>query len=103
MGLAFMETCIWMGGATGPLIVGYVEAATGDLRFAIMLTSFTPLILLISAGCSSPDAGPPDLSNPCSCSRRRRGARSDGALLISTSGHSPGVTVLETSPGKSWA
>ena len=49
VGLAFMETCIWMGGATGPLIVGYVEAATGDLRFAIMLTSFTPLILLISA------------------------------------------------------
>ena len=50
VGLALMETCIWGGGAIGPLVVGFVEESTGDLRLAIMIISFAPLVLLISAG-----------------------------------------------------
>ncbi|MFQ5934285.1 MAG: CynX/NimT family MFS transporter [Dehalococcoidia bacterium] len=49
VGLAFMETCIWIGSAIGPLVVGFIQEATGDLRFAILVTSFTPLTLLVSA------------------------------------------------------
>ncbi len=50
VGLAFMETCIWGGGAIGPLVVGFVEESTGDLRLAIMIISFAPLVLLITSG-----------------------------------------------------
>lgn len=49
VGLALMETCIWGGGAIGPLAVGFMQEATGDLRLAIMVISFAPLTLLISA------------------------------------------------------
>ena len=50
LGLSFMETCIWGGGALGPVVVGFVEEATGDLRTAVMLICFAPLVLLPVAG-----------------------------------------------------
>ena len=49
VGLALMETCIWGGGAIGPLVVGFLAQATGDLRLAIMVISLAPLTLLVSA------------------------------------------------------
>ncbi len=50
IGLTFMETCIWGGGALGPVVVGFVEEAVGDLRVAIMVICFAPLVLLPVAG-----------------------------------------------------
>ena len=50
IGLAFIETCIWGGGALGPVVVGFVEEATGDLRTAIMVICFAPLVLLPVSG-----------------------------------------------------
>ena len=49
VGLAFIETCIRIGSAIGALVIGFVEEATGDLRLAIIITSFSPLILIVSA------------------------------------------------------
>ena len=50
IGLSFIETCIWGGGALGPVVVGFVEEATGDLRIAVMVICFAPLVLLPVAG-----------------------------------------------------
>ena len=50
VGLTFIETCIWGGGALGPLVVGFVEEATGDLRTAILVICFAPLVLIPVAG-----------------------------------------------------
>lgn len=50
VGLGFISTCIWIGSALGPLIVGFLQEETGDLRLGLLVTSMTPLILLISAG-----------------------------------------------------
>ena len=49
VGLGFISTCIWIGSALGPLMVGFLQEATDDLRFGLLVTSFTPLILLKSA------------------------------------------------------
>ena len=46
IGLAFIETCIWGGGALGPVVVGFVEEATGDLRTAVLVICFAPLVLV---------------------------------------------------------
>ena len=50
IGLSFIETCIWGGGALGPVVVGFVEEATGDLRTAIMVICFAPLVILPVSG-----------------------------------------------------
>ena len=49
MGLAFMETSIWIGAGMGPLLVGFLQEATGDLQFALLVCAFSPLVLLVSA------------------------------------------------------
>ena len=49
LGLAFMETCIWIGAGIGPLLVGFLQEATGDLQFALLVTVLSPLILLLTA------------------------------------------------------
>ena len=49
MGLAFMETSIWIGSGIGPLLVGFLQEATGDLQLALLVCAFSPLVLLISA------------------------------------------------------
>ena len=45
MGIAFMQTSIWLGNAFGPLIVGYVQEATDDLRLALLCIAFTGTLL----------------------------------------------------------
>lgn len=49
VGVAFMQTSIWLGAAVGPLLVGFIQEGTGDLRLALMSTAFTPLILVLVA------------------------------------------------------
>lgn len=40
---------LWGGGAVGPILVGFVEEATSDLRFGLLISSFAPLMLVITA------------------------------------------------------
>ena len=49
VGVAFLLTSNWLGAAIGPLLVGFVQEATGDLRFALYTTSFTPLVMVAAA------------------------------------------------------
>ena len=49
VGIAFMQTSIWIGTAIGPLLVGFVQEVTGDLGFALYTTAFTPLVMVVSA------------------------------------------------------
>ena len=42
--IAVSATCAWSGGAIGPLVVGFVEEATGNLQLALYATSFTPIL-----------------------------------------------------------
>ena len=46
VGIAFMQTSIWLGNAIGPLLVGYVQDATDDLRLALMTIAFTGALLV---------------------------------------------------------
>ena len=47
--LAIVSTCAWTGAAVGPLLVGFVQEATGDLRFALFTTAFIPLLGVVLA------------------------------------------------------
>ena len=49
VGIGMMLTAIWLGSAIGPLLVGFIQEVTGDLGFALYTTSFTPLVLVITA------------------------------------------------------
>ncbi len=49
VGIAFMQTSIWLGAAIGPLIVGYIQEATDDLRLALFSLAFTPTLLVLVA------------------------------------------------------
>ena len=49
VGVAFMLTSVWLGAAIGPLVVGSVQEATGDLGFALYTVAFTPLVMVVSA------------------------------------------------------
>ena len=49
LGIAFMQMCIWIGSGIGPLLVGFISEATGDLRLALLVTAFTPLIMVLTA------------------------------------------------------
>ena len=42
-------TVMWGGGALGPILVGFVEEAVGDLRTGLMITAFAPITLVFSA------------------------------------------------------
>lgn len=46
--VALIYTLMWVGGSTGPLITGFVQEATGDLRMALIITSLGPLALSVS-------------------------------------------------------
>lgn len=50
IGMSFMETSIWGGSAIGPLLVGGLQQATGDLQTALFINGLLPSILLVSAG-----------------------------------------------------
>lgn len=50
MGMSFMETSIWGGSAIGPLLVGGLQQATGDLQTALFINGLLPALLLVSAG-----------------------------------------------------
>ena len=50
IGMSFMETSIWGGSAIGPLLVGGLQEATGDLQMALFINGLLPLMLLVSAG-----------------------------------------------------
>ncbi|MFQ5875837.1 MAG: nitrate/nitrite transporter [Dehalococcoidia bacterium] len=46
VGVSFIYTLASLGSATGPLLVGFLQEATGDLRTALFVTVFFPLLLL---------------------------------------------------------
>ena len=41
----FLTMAMWVGGALGPVIVGYINESTGDMRLALTVTSFCSLIM----------------------------------------------------------
>ena len=43
--VALVFTMLWAGAAMGPLIAGFVQEATGDLRLGLIFTSIGPLTL----------------------------------------------------------
>ena len=49
VGIGFMQTSIWLGTAIGPLVVGYIQDATDDLRLALLSVAFTPVLLVLIA------------------------------------------------------
>ncbi len=49
VGIAFMQTSIWLGASVGPLLVGFLQEATGDLRLGLLVTAFAPLALVVVA------------------------------------------------------
>ena len=50
VGVSFMQTSIWVGAVIGPLLVGFVQEATGDLRMPLTVAALSPLILVLAAG-----------------------------------------------------
>ena len=49
VGLSFVYTCIDAGTAVGPLLVGFLQEATGDLKMSLMITVLFPLTLVLAA------------------------------------------------------
>lgn len=47
--VALVYTVMWGGAALGPLVAGFVQEATDDLRLALFITSLGPLILSVTA------------------------------------------------------
>ena len=48
-GMAVASTAAWAGSAIGPLLVGFVQEATDDLRLALYTTVFFPVLGIIAA------------------------------------------------------
>ena len=44
---SMMFTVMWGGGALGPILVGFVQEATGDLQLALLITSLAPISVVI--------------------------------------------------------
>jgi len=49
VGVALMLVSYWIGAAVGPIVVGLVQENTGNLRFALYTTAFTPMIMVVAA------------------------------------------------------
>ncbi len=49
VGQAFLRIAISCGAALGPLVVGFIQEATGDLRRALLYTAFAPLALVLTS------------------------------------------------------
>ena len=49
VGQAFLRLSISTGAALGPMMVGFIQEATGDLRRALLYTAFAPLALVLSS------------------------------------------------------
>ena len=49
VGVSFIYTLASLGSAVGPLLVGFWQEATGDLRQALFVTVFFPLLLFASS------------------------------------------------------
>ncbi len=49
VGVSFIYTLASLGSAIGPLLVGFLQEATGDLRQALFVTVFFPLLLFASS------------------------------------------------------
>ena len=47
--MAVASTAAWAGAAIGPLLVGFVQEATDDLRLALYTTVFFPVLGIIAA------------------------------------------------------
>ncbi len=45
--VVLIELDIWAGGSIGPVLAGLLQDATGDLTFALMITSFFSLSLIV--------------------------------------------------------
>lgn len=45
--VVLIELDIWAGGSAGPILAGLLQDATGDLSFALMITSFFSLSLIV--------------------------------------------------------
>ena len=48
-GMAVASTAAWAGAAIGPLLVGFIQEATGDLRLALYTTVFFPVLGITAA------------------------------------------------------
>ena len=48
-GIAVVSTAAWAGAAVGPLMVGFIQEATDDLRLALYTTVFVPALGIIAA------------------------------------------------------
>ncbi|MFQ5876033.1 MAG: hypothetical protein ACE5JL_19845, partial [Dehalococcoidia bacterium] len=46
--VALIYTLLWGGAAVGPLVAGFVQEATDDLRLALIITSLAPLTLTVA-------------------------------------------------------
>lgn len=49
VGQAFLRLSISTGAALGPMMVGFIQEATGDLRRALLYTAFAPLALVLTS------------------------------------------------------
>lgn len=49
IGMSFMETSIWGGSAIGPLLVGGLQQAIGNLQTSLFISGLLPVTLLVSA------------------------------------------------------
>ena len=49
VGQALLRIAISTGAAIGPMMVGFIQEATGDLRQALFYTAFGSLALVVSA------------------------------------------------------
>lgn len=47
--VAFVETLGLLGDVIGPLLVGFLQEATGDIQFSLFVTTFSPIILVPTA------------------------------------------------------
>ena len=43
----FLTMAMWVGGALGPVIVGYIQGSTGDLSLALTVTSLCALVMTV--------------------------------------------------------
>lgn len=53
---SFMSSTMWLGGAIGPILVGFVQEISDDLGLGLLIASFAPITLAI-AGLRLSDGG----------------------------------------------
>lgn len=53
-----MFTMFWAGGIMGPVLVGFLQEATGDLKLAMIVSSAAPIMITVTALLLPRDTGP---------------------------------------------